>query len=217
MTSKKITTIKWQYVALGVLLIVLLLGLRNCKGGGSFFSCNGPDTISVKKDTVIYRDSVRIVYVPTPIEVIRTKVKWFEKIVHDTLPPIRDYDYALPCDSVAVNAYFKTVIYDTVLDGTRWSARIKDTVTQNRLVGRSISVNTSDTTITNTVTLRQPKRVVGYVGLVGQYPFAVGADFSLKGKNDRMYSAGLLLTENNKFIYQLGARFPIRLFPKLKN
>lgn len=93
-------------------------------------------------------------------------------------------------------------------------AIIQDTVSENRITGRGFRLNQELPVVRETVA--EKKRNVVYLGLNAQgskqnFLFSIGADVSLKAKNDRIYSVGVGVTKDNQLLYGLGFRWPVRL------
>jgi hypothetical protein len=202
------TYFKW-----GVILFIFLAGMwfacNRC--GHSAGSKSGSDTLSIKHDTLIvnHRDTVYFDN-PVPYKVIYVQ----EKILHDTLEKfetvLEHVDSARILEQYLAKRYYSNtspVEYGTVI--------INDTVTQNRITGRSVILNQNIPEITKTVTLRDPKRNVFYAGIVAlgnaaNLPYASGLTFDLKLKNDMMIGGGGLLTRD-KAMYMVELKAPIRL------
>lgn len=197
------------YFKYSVLLIIVLACLwfaRSCSGTGSG---NNNDTVSVKHDTQWLKHSDSLVYQPVPYAVF-----YKDKIVfHDTLETTEFVN--LKVDSARILAqYFATRKYDTTINVQYGKLNIKDTVTQNRITGRSLTLNQSVPVITNTITLKQPKRVIFYVGAevmgnITNLPYATGIDLGLKFKNDYMFEIGGLLTKTDP-MYKISFKFPVK-------
>lgn len=214
--------VNWVNLTIVVLLVMIMLSTTCGKGRLKGFFCNkGGDTISVKIDSVINVYDTTIVFVPVPVKVT---LPGPGAEVHDTLPPIIDYRYAEPCDSTYTKAYFKTVYYKDTLVGRNWRLIKGDTVTQNRITGTSSTVMTYDTTITKTITLTQPKKIIvsygfNYIARVNDPFYGGGFSLGIKGKNDNQFLLSSGLTRGQptflKGLYFQGhAMFPIRLFKK---
>lgn len=212
--------INWYKVGVFVLLGVLLfLLVRGCgKGGGTFFSCNKADTISVKKDTVVTYVKGDTVYVPEIIGVTNTiyKDKWYT--VHDTLETFETI--IKPADTAKIlKDYYATRFYSDTQKLVRGNVIISDSVTRNRITSRRLQSFGTDTTITNTITLTAPKRIILFFGVnaIGSLkdPFHMaGVDLTLKGKNDRMFSVGANIDQHGTLYGIFGYKIPIRLTKK---
>lgn len=182
-------------------------GLRKC-------DCNldnsgRGDTLSVKVDTVYVKADTVIKYIPQPYRVeYRDSV-----ILHDTLETFETITQQIDTSRV-VNQYFATRYYDDTKQVKYGEVTIFDTVSQNRIIGRSIFVDQDIPVVTKTVTLSQPKRMVGYIGIIGignkhYLPYASGLTFDLKLKNDFTIGTGALITQEQP-MYLLTLRVPIR-------
>lgn len=175
------------------------------------FKCGSGNTTAgtVKRDTVPGQLKVIIDthYVPKPYKVIDRQI--ITNI--DTVPVLEQID-----TSQIVIDYHRLRYYSDTVKIDYGSAIISDTVTENKITGRSVKATLQIPVIKETITLYQPKRNIVYFGLSAQggpqnYLFAAGADLSLKTRNDRMYSAGVSLTRDNQVLYGIGVKFPIRL------
>lgn len=192
--------------------IILILLVRSCgKGGSSFFSCNKPDTLRVRYDTTIYKDS--FVYVDKPLPYRVDSFIYIKgKTVRDTIPEL----VIQQTDTAAImKGFFETAYYSDVKKFKRGSVEIDDTVTQNRIVGHGVKIYFEDTTIKETITLQQPKKVILYFGLNTlsnrrEFLYSIGGDLSLKGKNDMIYGAGVNIMRGGDVYYSGEVKFPIR-------
>lgn len=205
MPQSKVNYYKWGVLA-AVVVALFLLG-RSC-GIKSVIKTTGSDTVVViSRDTVAMQpvvvrvsDSVYIAGRPYPV------IKYVEGAPVVIIEPV---------DTAAILAdYYRTALYDTVVQLQRGTARLQDTVHRNRLVGRSIAITGADTTITRTVTLTPPRRLVGYLditGMGGRHDFGAGIGFSLKLPSDRAYGVGVSYLWNGKVMYYGRASVPIRL------
>ena len=197
-------------------IIILLLLVRSCGNGGtSFFSCNKPDTTRHTIDTTIYKDSIVYVDKPVPYKV-EIFIKGKPYAVHDTVT-----DYLIhPTDTAAIlQRFLETVYYSQVYDVKRGTIIINDTLTQNRISGRGLLVNISDTTIKETIILQQPKRLILYFGINAMgnrkdFFHSIGSDLSLKGNNDMIYGAGVNIMRGGEIFYTGKVMFPIRFNKK---
>lgn len=203
----------WKIGVFAAAIIGIFLFGRSC-GINSVVKTVGSDT-TVKKDSFIYVDR------PVPYKITDSfiYVKGFPY-------PVKVYDTTegktiiLPTDTAAIlKRFFDVAYYNDVRSFKRGSVAISDTVTQNRIQGRSVKLLTADTVITNSTTLVQPKRLIVYAGfdLMGtrKNPFFGGTvDLSLKDIRDRMYLLGIGRTVQGNTIYKAGMKFPIRLKKK---
>lgn len=218
MTTNSGTIFKWSVVLIMFIGMLWLMRQAGCIGGRKAAS----DTVSVRIDTtyILKIDTLKFeTLVPYKVQYVK------EKILHDTLIDFKTISTGGIIDSawiadhknvtIATDQYFATRFYNTVSNVQYGTATINDTVTQNRIVGRSVILNQNIPVAKETVTLTQPKRVVLFFGIqaIGNkqsLPFASGATLDLKFKNDGMIGIGGYLTRNDP-MYSISAKFPIRL------
>ena len=203
------------WLAVGFVAAMLI---RSCKGGDNFFGCRGGDTISHTIDTIVRIDTIEKWLTPEPEKIVEAEyiyVNGKEKIVYKT-DTLESFIYdTVEISSHAISDYYSTRYYnDSVIDG-RAKIYLRDTVTQNRIKGRGVMAIVNDTIIKEVVTLTQPKKMVAYFGVTGLgmngNPFyAVGPDVSIKGANDKIYSAGALI----KWVFSASYKIPIRLIKR---
>ena len=195
----------WLERILWLAVIALVIWFfRSCSGG----SIVNPPVTVIKIDTFWREFKADTVYIPKITSV--TNTKWRT----DTL---ETFEVRIdPADTAAILAqYFEKVAYDDVQSIQYGTVTISDTVTQNRVVSRRLSTSLNIPEITKTVTIRD-RRAIGYVGLgiMGNSDnplYGAGIDFSLKFKNDWVYSAGYMHTRDNNSFITIGAKKPIRL------
>lgn len=193
-----------------VAIVWITLQIKGCVSGSG--SGSNKDTISVKHDTtyVIKRDTITQTLetlVPYKVEYVKTVVK------HDTLTSIEFITSEV--DSARIlEQYFATKFYSITSPVQYGEATIHDTVTQNRITGRSIILNQSIPQVKETITIRE-KRIVLYGGIqaIGnkeQLPFASGITLDLKLRNDALIGGGAYLT-GHKPMFSAAIKVPIRL------
>lgn len=153
-----------------------------------FAACSpGPTTVT---DTayIVHRDTVRE-GIPVPY-----KVKG-EMIIVRAKGDTVYRDRPVHVDTAAIlAAYFAKVYY---LDTARvkWgSVFIRDTLSQNRIIGRSVLTDFRIPTITNTVTRTEPPRGMLFLG--PDIGFGVGFSAAYKSKGDHLYGLGYMLTQH---------------------
>lgn len=141
-------------------------------------------------------------YVPVPYEVVKSKVHEIEYFKTDTVE--------VP---VIVEVSEGTAYYRDSLPVSHGYAIIQDTVAGNRITGRNFRLNQALPVVKETVA--EKKRTVVYLGLNAQgskqnFFYSIGADVSLKAKNDRIYSVGVGVTKDNQLLYGAGFKWPVR-------
>lgn len=149
------------------------------------------------KETII----IDTQYIPTPYSV--TKKETIMMVKTDTVE--------VP---VIVEVSEGTAYYRDSLPVSHGYAIIQDTVAGNRITGRNFRLNQSLPIVRETVA--EKKKNVVYLGLNAQgskqnFFYSIGADVSLKAKNDRIYSLGVGVTKDNQLLYGAGFRWPVRL------
>lgn len=205
-----------------VAVIGIFLFLRSCGQDLGFFKSKKRlnDTVSVKEVIRIVEVKGDTQYIPEIIGV--TNTIHVPKYIHDTLETLEvRID---PADTAAILArYYERVAYrdiqpiqkDTTHYGT---VTILDSVSQNRIFSRRFITNLQIPEKTTTITLRD-RRTVGYLGFsaIGNPAaplYSVGADFSLKLKNDKIYGLGVQYTKDRVLYYQGQFKLPIRFGKK---
>lgn len=209
---KKIKTILFW----GVVVIIIILLLRACQQGYRVFfgKKNQQDTVSVRIDTVYIPVKNDTVYQPIPV----VKYQYITRTRIDTLTEFEVH--IEPADTAGIlREYHSTYVYSDTQKIQYGNIVINDTVTRNKIVKRGFQSNLNIPVITKEVVLTQPKRTIGYFGISGlgngnQPVYALGADFSLKLKNDKIYGIGAMFTRDNQMFYKAEFKMPIRLRKK---
>lgn len=207
---KRISTIK------NVLKLVAALGaafllFRTGKACNEMPSASHGDTVRVVRDTVLIIERHDSTYRPSIVNIINP-VTYKPYIITDTL-----YGDPSEVDTAAILArYYQKVFYSDTQKLARGRVVIDDTVTTNRITARRVQTYNVDTTITNTITLVQPKKMVVYIGgsLIGsqKYPLYFGGlDLSVKWRDDKIVTLGAFVDKRGKLFYQTGVKYPIRL------
>jgi hypothetical protein len=206
---KQITTTK-NIVRLVVILAGAFLLFRTGKSCNSI-SHPGQDTVRIVRDTVLVIERHDSTYKPNIIN-ITNPVTYKPYLVTDTL-----FEGAEPVDTAAILArYYQKVFYVDSQKLARGSVVISDSVSRNRIFSRHIQTFNTDTTITNTITLTQPKKLVVYLGgsIIGnqQKPFYLGGlDLSVKWRDDKIVTLGAFFNIKGQLYYQTGLKYPIKL------
>lgn len=203
---------KWLYKngfwLLVILIAIILIRSCDCNGGSGR---NTPDTISVVRDTTYVYEVTDTEYIPTPVYI--SKPVYVPQYKTDTL----EISEVFPVDTAAILArYYQKVYYSDTQNTKYGKVLIQDTVTQNRITSRRFLSELNIPVVKETITISQPKRTVLYLGFSGmgnpEQPFySVGADFTLQGKNRKMYGIGVQLTKDNQIFYSFQYKLPIVL------
>lgn len=194
----------WKFGSIAVMAILLFLFGRSC--GIKSVVKNSDVITSVKYDTIFLTKDSIIPSKVLPPEIIYKYKK--DTLVIQGEPYIVTVDEYCPIDDL--NDYNKQKIY---LDTTVKGLTLIDTIQHNSLKGRSMTLVRSDSIITKTTILRQPKKYVGYFNLsANRYSAAVG--LSWKTKQDIIYGTGLRWYNSMKPQIELNISLPIKLRKK---
>ena len=161
-------TIK-NILILALIVVVLFFVLAPNNGGGGTKVITKIDTI-IKHDTIIkYKKGSSI-----PFVVLDTLYQVDE--VHDTTYIVNDYN--------KIKAYS-----DTLRINTDNSVYIQDTITQNRIIGRSYKANLTEKTITITKDIYHKPKNELFVGLIGDIrrldnKIGIGVGLNYKKQNE---------------------------------
>lgn len=201
MAQSKINYWKLGVIA-GVAVALFLFG-RSCGIRGVLKSTGA--------DTVIYRDTTILRYQPYPVYTHYDTTIYRPVVIRST----DTLHWIDPVDTAAIlGDYYATRYYSDTQALKRGVVVIQDSVTQNRIIARRLAVTGVDSTITKTVVLTPPRRLVGYLdlaGMGGRHDFGASAGFSLKLPSDRVYGAGVSYLWNGKIMYYGRVSVPIRL------
>jgi hypothetical protein len=189
----------------GAVIVILLSRWHGCDppryiGNDTLGTSQKIDSF-IKHDTVFIDTNSR----PQPVKYIDTG-----RVVHDTIP-------AKPTagDTAAILAdHYSTYVYDDSIP-TKYGgyAKIRDTVSENRITGRGFSLfqDIPEKTITiKTTTVVKERKPIGYLGVTGAYPFGIGVQAGVKLKNDQYITGGVELFQGQT-IFKGSVNFPIRL------
>lgn len=201
---------KWKWGVLAAIIIIVFFVGRGC-GIKSVISRTGSDT-TVRKDSIVIR------YKPMPYKVIDIDTAWIKKPVpYKVVDTFTVYDVRIdPADTAAILAMCsERVYYDTTVHLKRGIIRIRDTVQHNRLQGRELFLNVTDSIITNTITKTIPRRYVGYFTVSGSFPvYGAGFGLALKNPKDFVYQTEIKFMQGHKPTFEGRLLFPIRLTKK---
>jgi len=181
--------VNFKNIAIAALIIYILLQWFNPGGvmpGGRTIRIDGKK-YEVIKHTI---DTVEV-------EKIKTVTKKGKDIVHEVI----DVDTLVLKELVNVDSaailkdYLAKIIYkDTlVLDGGLGTIALTDTITKNRILGRTWDAKVKERTIKEELIVKEPAKTQLYYGLNAgfnktDYVSAVGAGLILKTKKDKIYN-----------------------------
>ena len=132
------------------------------------------------------------------IDVIKTKVvtKKGEDIYHET---IKEVVIPTIVDTTAIlqNYYAKNVYKDVlVLPDSLGTVAVTDTITQNKILGRTFNASVKQRTIKETTIVKELPKTQVYYGFTGGFNKAdvvsnVGAGLLIKTKSDKIFQLGI--------------------------
>lgn len=184
--------VNFKNIAIAALVIWILLQWFNPGGvmpGGRTIRIDGKkyevikhtiDTVEVEKVKVVTKKGKDIVH-----EVIDVDTLVLKELVNvDTAALLKDY-------------LAKVVYKDTlVLDGGLGTIALTDTITKNRILGRTWDAKVKERTIKEELIVKEPAKNQVYYGLnagfnKADYVSAIGAGVILKTKKDKIYQLGV--------------------------
>jgi len=134
------------------------------------------------------------------VDIIKTKVvtKKGEDIYHEV---IVEKEVIIPTiiDTAALlKDYYSKVLYKDVLvlPDSLGTVAVTDTISQNRILGRTFNANVRERTIREELIVKEPAKTQLYYGLNAgfnkeDYVSAIGAGVILKTKKDKIYQLGI--------------------------
>jgi hypothetical protein len=184
--------VNFKNIAIAALIIYILLQWFNPGGvmpGGRTIRIDGKkyevlkhtiDTIEVEKTKIVTKKGADIIH-----EVIDVDTLVLKELVNvDTAALLKDY-------------LAKVVYKDTLtLDGGLGTIALTDTITKNRILGRTWDAKVKERIIKEELIVKEPAKAQLYYGLNAgfnreDYVSAVGAGLILKTKKDKIYQFGL--------------------------
>jgi hypothetical protein len=184
--------VNFKNIAIAALIIYILLQWFNPGGvmpGGRTIRIDGKK-YEVLKHTI---DTIEV-------EKVKVVTKKGEDIVHEVI----DVDTLVLKEMVNVDSaailkdYLAKIVYkDTlILDGGLGTIALTDTITKNRILGRTWDAKVKERIIKEEMIVKEPARNQLYYGLNAgfnreDYVSAIGAGLILKTKKDKIYQIGL--------------------------
>ncbi len=184
--------LNFKNIAIVALVIWILLQWFNPGGvmpGGRTIRIDGKkyevikhtiDTVEVEKVKVVTKKGKDIVHEVIDVDTLVLK----EMVNVDSAAILKDY-------------LAKIVYKDTlVLDGGLGTIALTDTITKNRILGRTWDAKVKERTIKEELIVKEPAKTQLYYGLNAgfnkeDYVSAVGAGVILKTKKDKIYQLGI--------------------------
>jgi len=204
--TTKQTPFKNYFILALVIAVIVLLSLLKCGNNGT--------VESVKIDTVWVEVKQDTAYIPkidtTIIEKTKYRAVYTEKYDTLYLPEL----IAEEADTLLILArYFEKNIYKDTIKNQYGYIALNDTITQNKISGRSASTRLSIPEITKTITLIDKRNQIylggGIWGSQKDFLSGVELNLSLKTKQDRIVGIGYQNLFNAGSFYKLEYRHKI--------
>ena len=188
--------LNFKNIAIAALIIFILLELWNPGGimPGKTIRIEG------KKYEVIKHEI-------DTVDIVKTKVltKKGDDIYHETIVEKEVLIPAVIDTAALLKDYYSKVLYKDVLvlPDSLGTVAVTDTISQNKILGRTFDANVKQRTIKETLIVKEPARNQVYYGLNGGFNKAdvvssVGAGIMLKTKKDKIYQ--FTLGVNNRVV-----------------
>jgi hypothetical protein len=182
--------VNFKNIAIAALIIYILLQWFNPGGvmpGGRTIRIDGKK-YEVIKHTI------------DTVDVVKTKVvtKKGSDIYHEVIVEKEVLIPAVIDTAALLKDYYSKVLYKDVLvlPDSLGTVAVTDTISQNRIMGRTFNASVKQRTITETTIVKEPAKAQLYWGLNAgfnkeDYVSAVGTGLILKTKKDKLYQIGL--------------------------
>ena len=181
--------LNFKNIAIAALIIFVLLELWNPGGimPGKTIRIEG------KKYEVIKHEI-------DTVDIVKTKVvtKKGEDIYHETIVEKEVFIPAVIDTAALLKDYYSKVLYKDVLvlPDSLGTVAVTDTISQNRILGRTFNANVKQRTIKETTIVKELPKTKVFYGLEGGFNKAdfvssVGAGVLINTKKDKIYQLGL--------------------------
>ena len=184
---KKLLNLKNIAIALLIIIVVFQQCGRNKKVTGEIVKVDGKkyELIKYKIDT---------------IEVVKTKVvtKKGDDIYHETIVQ-KEVQIPTVIDTAALlKDYYSKVLYKDVLvlPDSLGTVAVTDTISQNRILGRTFDANIKQKIIKETTIVKELPKTQIYYGFTGGFNKVdvvanLGAGILIKSKSDKIFNLGI--------------------------
>jgi hypothetical protein len=181
--------LNFKNIAIVVLVIFVLLELWNPGGvmPGKTIRVDG------KKYEIIKHEI-------DTVDIVKTKVvtKKGEDIYHETIVEKEVLIPAVIDTAALLKDYYSKVLYKDVLvlPDSLGTVSVTDTISQNKILGRTFNASVKQRTIKETMIVKEPAKLQVYWGVTGGFNKAdfvnsVGTGFIVKTKKDKLYQLNL--------------------------
>jgi hypothetical protein len=182
--------LNFKNIAIAALIIYVLLQWFN--PGGVM-----PGGRTIRIDGKKYEVIKHTIYT---VDIVKTKVvtKKGEDIYHETIVEKEVIIPAVIDTAALLKDYYSKVLYKDVLvlPDSLGTVAVTDTISQNKILGRTFNASVKQRTIKETMIVKEPAKTQLYYGLNGGFNKAdvvtsIGAGLILKTKKDKIYQFSL--------------------------
>ena len=184
---KKLLNLKNIAIALLVAIVVFQQCGGNKKGTGEIVKVDGKKYELIKHEI-------------DTVEVVKTKVVTTkgEDIYHETIVEKEVLIPAIVDTNAILKEYYTKVLYKDVLvlPDSLGTVDVTDTISQNKIFGRTFNANVKQRTIKETLIVKELPKTQVYYGFTGGFNKAdvvsnLGAGVLIKSKSDKIYQLGI--------------------------
>ena len=184
---KKLLNLKNIAIALLVAIVVFQQCGGNKKGTGEIVKVDGKKYELIKHEI-------------DTVEVVKTKVvtKKGEDIYHETIVEKEVIIPAIIDTAALLKDYYSKVLYKDVLvlPDSLGTVAVTDTISQNKILGRTFNANVKQRTIKETLIVKELPKTQVYYGFTGGFNKVdvvanLGAGVLIKSKSDKIYQLGI--------------------------
>ena len=176
---------------IALLLLIIIVIFQQCggnkKGTGEIVKVDGKKYELIKHEI-------------DTVEVVKTKVvtKKGEDIYHETIVEKEVIIPAVIDTAALLKDYYSKVLYkDTlILPDSLGTVDVTDTISQNKIFGRTFNANVKQRTIKETLIVKELPKTQVYYGFTGGFNKVdvvanLGAGVLIKSKSDKIYQLGI--------------------------
>jgi len=184
---KKLLNLKNIAIALLVAIVLFQQCGGNKKGTGEIVKVDGKKYELIKHEI-------------DTVEVVKTKVvtKKGEDIYHETIVEKEVIIPAVIDTAALLKDYYSKVLYKDVLvlPDSLGTVDVTDTISQNKIWGRTFNANVKQRTIKETLIVKELPKTQVYYGFTGGFNKVdvvanLGAGVLIKSKSDKIYQLGI--------------------------
>lgn len=194
-----------KYGVILIIAVILFMMWRGCRNDGA--GKTGPDTISVKIDTIWVQTKTDTFYQPAIV-----KTKYVPEYKTDT---IETFEYVNVDTTAILKDYLATRYYQDSIAVQYGKVYISDTVSKNKIISRGVKSSFNLPVVKETITIARPPKNIAYLGFetIGNPEtiiYGVGASLGMKFKNDKYYGVKALMSRDGNPLYGLEFKIPLK-------